>query len=88
MNIPVKITSTITGRVVQKYVTPRQLLDFLDEDDMVDNLTMCNCQPIGETYVIDCDCNEEWDGCTVRIGEEIVHDRMRNVVGNKNERKE
>lgn len=71
MVIPVTIKSNVSGRVVRAAVTPRVLLDTLDEDELVQRLTACECQPIGETYVIDCNCDEEWFDCDVFIGEEV-----------------
>jgi hypothetical protein len=72
MNIPIKITSTVSGRVVETTVSPRYLLDKCDEDDLITSLTMCHCQPVGETYVIDCRCDEEWDDCELLIGDEVT----------------
>jgi hypothetical protein len=68
--IPVKATS-LAGRVVEGSYTPRQLLDFLDEDELVTNLTTCSCQPVGETNYTECNCDEEWHDFTLLIGDEI-----------------
>ncbi len=72
MLIPVKIKSNISGRTAEGKVTPRKLLDLLDEADLIDELTSCNCQPVGETNVVECNCDEEWMDCEVLIGEEIT----------------
>lgn len=70
MNIPVQVKSNITGRIVNGVYSPRQLLDFLDEDDLITNLTRCNCEPIGETNYTECNCMDEWDDAEVLIGNE------------------
>lgn len=70
MKIPVKIKSLVTGRMVEKVVSPRFLLDVLDEDDLISRLTDCGCQPIGETNTVECNCEEEWVDCEILIGEE------------------
>ena len=72
MDIPVKIKSNISGQVVEKMVSPRYLLDLVDESDLVSELTKCTCQPIGETNVIECNCMDEWEDSEVLIGEEIT----------------
>ena len=71
MVIPVTITSKVSGRVIEAGVTPRVLLDVIDECELVQQLTACECQPIGETYVVDCNCDEEWIDCEVLLGEEV-----------------
>lgn len=72
MLVPVKITSNSSGRTVEGTVTARNLLDLCDESDLIDKLTACDCQPIGETYVIECNCDEEWMDCEVLIGDEVT----------------
>ncbi|UPI13373.1 hypothetical protein [Bacillus phage SBSphiJ7] len=58
--IEVIVKSKISGRLKRGLFTARQLLDTY-EDDLVCTLTECNCQPVGETYVVDCNCCEEWE---------------------------
>jgi hypothetical protein len=72
MNIPIKITSNISGRVVETTVPPRLLLDKCDEADLIWDITACNCQPVGETNVVECNCDEEWMDCEVLIGDEVT----------------
>ena len=72
MNIPVVVTSNLSGRVVKSSVTPRELVDIYDESVLVQHLTACDCQPIGETNVVDCNCDEEWMDCVVLIGDEVT----------------
>jgi hypothetical protein len=71
MNIPVTIKSNLTGRLVKGGVTPRMLLDMSDEYDLIEKFTECDCGPIGETYVVECNCDEEWMDCEVLIGDEV-----------------
>ncbi|MCK2000808.1 acetyltransferase [[Brevibacterium] frigoritolerans] len=75
MNIPIKVKSKKTGRIVEGSFTPRQLLELLDEDELVTKLTMCQCHPVGETNVIECNCDEEWDDYVLLIGDEITAQR-------------
>lgn len=70
MKVPVKITSKITGKVVEALVSVRDLLDTY-EDDLVSKLTECDCQPVGETNVVDCNCYDEWDDYELLIGDEV-----------------
>ncbi|MGF2740884.1 acetyltransferase [Bacillus amyloliquefaciens] len=58
--IEVTVKSKISGRIKRGSFTARQLLDTY-EDDLVCNLTKCDCQPVGETYVVECNCCEEWE---------------------------
>ncbi len=73
MIIPIKVKSNISGQTVEGKVTPRKLLELTDEADLVWELTACNCQPVGETYVIECNCDEEWMDCEVLIADEILN---------------
>ena len=72
MFIPVKITSKVTGRVVNTSVSPRFLLDRCDEQDLMQELTLCECQPIGETNIVECRCEDEWDYYELLIGDEVT----------------
>jgi hypothetical protein len=60
------VMSKVSGRVVEGLFTARQLLDTYEED-LVLSLTACGCQPVGETYVVDCRCDEEWDGYELEL---------------------
>ena|GEM_PF-6181936 len=66
--VEVTLTSKRSGRVLKSSYTARQLLD-IDEIDMVINMTECDCQPVGETYVVDCNCDYEWQEYELVIGE-------------------
>lgn len=64
--IQATVTSKISGRVIKKSYTARQLLeDFYGEDDLIVAMTQCDCQPIGETYVVECNCDYEWEDYTL-----------------------
>ena len=71
MVIPVRIISKVTGREVNTYVPPRFLLDRCDEEDLVQELTACECSPVGETNVVDCNCSDEWEEYELLMGREI-----------------
>lgn len=59
--IPVRITSKVSGRVIERAYTAKQLVEFMDEDDMVATMSQCNCQSVGETNVVECNCEDEWE---------------------------
>lgn len=65
------LTSKASGRTIKSSYTARQLLDFYDEEALVSDMSACNCQPTGETYVVECNCDSEWEDYTLKIGEEI-----------------
>lgn len=71
MKVPVKVISNETGRVVEGTYTARRILDMYEEE-LVDDLTKCDCEPIGETNVVDCSCYEEWEDYQLLIGDEIT----------------
>lgn len=64
--IQATVTSKKSGKVIKKSYTARQLLeDFIDEDDLVIAMTQCDCQPVGETNVVECNCDFEWEDYTL-----------------------
>lgn len=65
--IELTLKSNITNRTIKSSYTARQLLDK-DEESIVCELTECNCQPVGETNLVECKCDEEWDDYTLVIG--------------------
>lgn len=58
--IEIIVKSNISGREKKSSYTARQLIDK-SEDEIVDEMTECDCQPIGETNVVECNCADEWD---------------------------
>lgn len=76
--IEVVATSKISNRIVRKLYTARQLLEnFSDEEDLVIDMTDCGCQPIGETNVVDCNCDSEWTDYECTIGSEAFDQTAR-----------
>lgn len=71
MIILVSIKSNISGRVVEGAISARDLLE-IDEQDLVEKFTICSCQPVGETYVVECNCDLEWEKYELQIGDEVV----------------
>lgn len=71
MIILVSIKSNISGRVVKGAISASDLLE-MDEQDLVERFTICSCQPVGETYVVDCNCDLEWEKYELQIGDEVV----------------
>ena len=65
------VRSKISCRIIKDQFTARQILDdFMDEQDIVEYMTKCDCQPIGETNVVECNCEDEWEDYEFWIGEE------------------
>jgi len=58
--INVKVVSKVSGRVIETNCTPHVILEAFDDYSLVQRITECDCQPIGETNVIECNCDEEW----------------------------
>ncbi|MFF2532411.1 acetyltransferase [Brevibacillus sp. NPDC058079] len=77
------LTSNISHRVIESSYTPRQLLDFFDEEELVQKMTKCYCQPIGETNVIECNCDEEWEDYTLKLEEMCYHNSQEVKMGEK-----
>jgi hypothetical protein len=64
--VKVVITSKETNRSVTAHVKPVDLVDkYVDEWDMVQELTQCDCQPLGEAGYTECNCWEEFEEYTV-----------------------
>lgn len=61
------VTSRVSGRVINRTYTARQILDFFDEEELVLDMTKCGCQPVGETYVVDCNCDYEWEDYVLEL---------------------
>jgi hypothetical protein len=38
------------------------------EDVAYEKLCNCNCEPIGETYVIECDCGDKYEEFELQLG--------------------
>ena len=70
--IPVRIKSSISGRIKRGVITPRKLLEMTGEEDLVEQFTACGCSPIGETYVVECNCDLEWMDYELSIGDEVT----------------
>ncbi|PED05328.1 acetyltransferase [Bacillus pseudomycoides] len=48
--------------------TARKILDLYEEEPVVE-MTPCDCQPVGETNVVECDCDREWEDYTLTLDE-------------------
>lgn len=71
MVIPVRIKSHVSGRVVKGSISANNLLE-IDEQELVERFTICSCQPVGETYVVECNCDLEWEKYELQIGDEVI----------------
>lgn len=56
----VSVKSNKTGRKLTSIYFGRELL-AIDEQSLVEEMTQCDCQPVGETNVVECNCYEEWE---------------------------
>ncbi|MBA4293803.1 hypothetical protein C0431_12645 [bacterium] len=83
LRIPVRVTSETSHRVVEGTLSPRQLLDLSDDCDIVEHLTACDCAPVGETYVVECNCDEEFYESIVLIGDEIKEKEQQDALNSK-----
>lgn len=70
------LTSKKSNRVIKGFYTAKQLLES-DEIDIVMEMTKCDCQPVGETNFIECDCPDEWDNYDFVIGEHTEVEKLR-----------
>ncbi|MCY8081747.1 acetyltransferase [Bacillus inaquosorum] len=66
--IEVTVKSKKTGKVKRGSYSARELLQS-NEEDIIDDMTKCDCQPVGETYVVECNCCEEWEEYDLEIKE-------------------
>lgn len=66
--IEIIVKSKISGRERKASYTARQLIDKY-EDEIVEEMTMCDCEPIGETNYTDCNCGDEWEEYVMVVGE-------------------
>ena len=85
--IEATLKSNITNRVIKSSYTARQLLDFFDEEELVLDMGKCDCQPVGETNVIDCGCYEEWEDYNLTFSDEeklyrLLHRKVRRIMKN------
>lgn len=71
MNIPVKIINKKDGKTLATEVSARKLLEVCDEADLLQELTMCTCVPVGETNLVECNCDVAWEDSELLIGDEI-----------------
>ncbi|MTI49684.1 MAG: acetyltransferase [Firmicutes bacterium] len=67
--IEVIVINNKTEEIVYGYYAARQLLDTTEEK-LVEEMTDCDCEPIGETNVVECNCFEEWEDYTLIVGNE------------------
>ncbi|MDQ0927741.1 hypothetical protein QFZ25_001801 [Bacillus atrophaeus] len=58
--IAVTVKSKKTGEVKTEVYTARELLETF-EDDLVSDLTQCDCPLAPESYEVDCNCYEDWE---------------------------
>lgn len=62
-----------TSETVKASYKARELVSHGGEDLLIENMIenlVCDCSPIGETNVIECDCWEQWEYCTLVFDDE------------------
>lgn len=49
-----------TGEIKTLSLTERQLANLIDDDTLHEEMCKqeCQCEPVGETYVVECGCDE------------------------------
>lgn len=63
------LISNKTGRTRVTEMTGRQLLET-NEDDLVDKMAECDCEPTGDSMFTECDCFDEWMDYMLIVGNE------------------
>lgn len=71
------VKSNISGKVKTADFTSRQFLGMTDESDLVEHMTMCDCQTVGETNVVECNCDDEWSDVEVTFEDELTSEGVR-----------
>ena len=66
MQIRVEVKSDITGRVASSVFTLKEIFENCG-DDMVEEITRCDCQPSIESNVVECNCDDEWYGYKITL---------------------
>lgn len=56
----VSVKSNITGNMKQAEYTGRELLHSR-EDELVEEITRCDCKPEVDATCVDCECYKEWE---------------------------
>lgn len=62
-----------TGEIIQTSYSARNLVSHGGEDLLIENIIenhVCHCNSVGETNVIECDCWEQWEDCTLIFDDE------------------
>lgn len=59
--VEIKVKSLETGRVKSGKISLVDLFKKWNEN-IIEDITMCNCEPVGETNLVECGCYEEWAG--------------------------
>lgn len=86
----IKIKSKKTGKEKSIDCTLKELLKN-GIDDIVDNLTECDCEPTSESNILECNCYEEWNDIeleikdiekekTIKMIENIINNPMGDIV--------
>ncbi|AGI12201.1 hypothetical protein BCPG3_182 [Bacillus phage BCPG3] len=37
------------------------------EEELIEELTACECEPVGESYHVECNCEDKWDDVTLHV---------------------
>lgn len=82
--IRVMLTSKVKDLEVTGLYNYKELLEK-SEEDIVEDLTKCSCQPIGETNVVECNCEDDWSDYALEMTnthatEEVIVEFLRNLI--------
>lgn len=76
--IKVTLKNNKTNEQIETFYSIKDLIGQGGEDLLIENIienNVCHCSPIGETNVVECDCWEEWEDCSLIIDEENIYER-------------
>lgn len=64
-----KVTIVVENNKGDKKVGAYTLEDLLNttEADLVEELTRCDCEPIGECNYVECNCEDKWNDITINV---------------------
>lgn len=76
MEIQVRMTSRLTGRVLDRHFSARALANTDGIEGLMEEmLTECTCGRAAESNIVECDCVEEWEDAILQIGDEIPEEQ-------------
>ncbi len=68
----IRITSNITGRTLSSDYTIADLICMSGEEELVENMTACNCKSVVDYTYTECNCDDEWSDYQINYEEDDV----------------